>query len=276
MRAFLLSLRESILHYMNEAVDFKRVLDLSVQTGRIMLENGAEIYRVEDTMNRIAAHYGIKEENFFVLTNGIFTTCQETGGEKLYAKVEHIPVHGAQLNKVIELNQLSRDICSGKLTIAEAEEKVQEIKQLPRQPKPLEIAATSLGAACFAILLKGTVTDALAAAIAGLLLGFFNIYIFSKYLSKVSGNILGALLVTLICLGFDLLTTSSTNMNAMVAGAVIPLVPGVAFVNGIRDIADGDYISGAVRLLDAILVFTCIAVGVAIPFILFKSIGVVL
>ena len=95
-------------------VTFKRILDLSMMVGRIMLENGAEIYRVEDTMKRIALHYGIVDENFFVLSNGIFTTGSDNRGKKLYAKVEHIPVHGAELNKVIELNQLSRDICKGK------------------------------------------------------------------------------------------------------------------------------------------------------------------
>ena len=40
--------------------------------------------------------------------------------------------------------------------------------------------------------------------------------------------------------------------------------PGVAFTNGIRDIVDGDYLSGCVRLLDAILVFCSIAIGVGL------------
>ena len=46
----------------------------------------------------------------------------------------------------------------------------------------------------------------------------------------------------------------------------MPLVPGVAFTNSIRDVADGDYISGSVRMLDALLVFFCIAIGVGIGF----------
>ena len=53
----------------------------------------------------------------------------------------------------------------------------------------------------------------------------------------------------------------------MIIGSIIPLVPGVPFTNGIRDIADGDYISGAVRLLDAMLVFLCVAIGVGVIFI---------
>ena len=60
------------------------------------------------------------------------------------------------------------------------------------------------------------------------------------------------------------------NMNHMIIGSIIPLVPGVPFTNGIRDIADGDYISGAVRLLDAMLVFLCVAIGVGVMFTVYR------
>ena len=62
---------------MENAVDEIRseeVLRLASEAGRILLQNGAEISRVEDTMERIASHYGVQGENFFVLSNGIFTT----------------------------------------------------------------------------------------------------------------------------------------------------------------------------------------------------------
>ena len=50
------------------------VLLVSMEAGKIMLENGAEIFRVEDTMKRIAASFGVNDENFFVLSNGIFSS----------------------------------------------------------------------------------------------------------------------------------------------------------------------------------------------------------
>ena len=76
-------------------------------------------------------------------------------------------------------------------------------------------------------------------------------------------HILGGAMVTAICLTarhFGL----GERLNPMIIGAIIPLVPGVSFTNGIRDIADGDYISGSVRLLDAILVIVSVAIGVGI------------
>ena len=85
-------------------VDVNKVLETSMEAGKIMLENGAEIFRVEDTMKRISSAFGVKEGNFFVLSNGIFTTGLDENENKCFAKVDQVPVHGADLLKVIEIN----------------------------------------------------------------------------------------------------------------------------------------------------------------------------
>ena len=59
------------------------------------------------------------------------------------------------------------------------------------------------------------------------------------------------------------------TLGPMISGTIMPLVPGVAFTNGIRDIANGDYISGAVRMLDAILIFLSIAIGMGVMFMIY-------
>ena len=56
------------------------------------------------------------------------------------------------------------------------------------------------------------------------------------------------------------------QLDYMIIGSIMPLIPGVPFTNAIRDIADGDYISGSVRMLDALLVFFCIAIGVGMAY----------
>ncbi|MBQ9368042.1 MAG: threonine/serine exporter family protein, partial [Victivallales bacterium] len=97
------------------------ILSLASEAGHILLENGAEIARVEETMERIASHFGEEREHFFVLSNGIFTT------GKSYANVDFIPIHGARLDKVTEVNQLSREIAAGKYTLEEARERLEQI-----------------------------------------------------------------------------------------------------------------------------------------------------
>jgi uncharacterized membrane protein YjjB (DUF3815 family) len=58
------------------------------------------------------------------------------------------------------------------------------------------------------------------------------------------------------------------SLANVIIGAIMPLIPGVPFVNGVRDLANSDYIAGFTRLTDAMLGFFCIAVGVSLSFIL--------
>ena len=53
----------------------------------------------------------------------------------------------------------------------------------------------------------------------------------------------------------------------------MPLVPGVAITNAVRDSLQGDYISGGGRMMEAFIKAIAIAVGIGIGMILFKYIA---
>ena len=69
-----------------ERIDQREVLDAAMEAGHILLENGAEIFRVEETIDRICRHFGVESENAFVLSNGIFLTAGSEK-EKRFARV---------------------------------------------------------------------------------------------------------------------------------------------------------------------------------------------
>lgn len=73
--------------------DHERALRLAVEAGHILLENGAEISRVEETMQRISAHYGVEDQSFFVLSNGIIATGRH------YASAKFIPIQARSCRK---------------------------------------------------------------------------------------------------------------------------------------------------------------------------------
>ena len=245
----------------------EKILETASLAGHILLENGAEISRVEETMERIASHYGVDSENFFVLSNGIFTT-----GRAGYAKVEFIPFKGAQLQRVAEVNQLSRDISSDKISLDDARERLQQIRSSKGKPAIDQILGSAVGSAGFCVIFGGGFLDAAASFVAGLLLWIYVLYVSSPHMSKILGNITGGAVGTLLCLIFHRIGFGSSLGN-MIVGSLIPLIPGVAFTNGIRDIADEDYIAGATRLLDALMVFFCIAAGVVASFGLWYVLG---
>ena len=245
-----------------------QALAVASQAGHILLENGAEISRVEETMERIASHYGVDSKSFFVLSNGIFTT----SSFNKYANVEFIPFKGTQLDKVVAVNQLSRDIVAGKYSLAQARERLQEIRRMKPHPRWEQILASALGSAGFCIVFGGGLLDCAASFVCGILLWLFVLYVSAPHLSKIVGNICGGLFVTLLCILFHSLGFGHSLAN-MIIGAIIPLIPGVPFVNGVRDLANEDYIAGTTRLLDAVLVFFCIASGVAFAFLCHSAVS---
>ena len=259
--------------------DQEQALQLATEAGHILLENGAEISRVEETMERIAAAYGVEDESFFVLSNGIIATGQH------YARAEFIPIKGTQLSRVVEVNQLSREVerrrpAATPMPVPELASRLRAIRTAPGHPAWEIILGIALGVSAFSILFGGSLTDAAATLACGLILGTFMAYV-SPHLSRLIGNVAGGLVGGLLCilavhLATQLLSPSSTqplihsatlHLPNMIIGTIIALVPGVPFTNGIRDLANEDYIAGTTRLTDAFLAFLCIALGVALAFI---------
>lgn len=246
-------------------------MDLAVQAGCVLLENGAEIFRVEETMNRICRHYGIESESAFVLSNGIFIT-SGNAQEKFFAKVQQVPVSGSRLDKVVAVNQLSREIEQGTYTVREAAAKLERIRQMPGKSNRSLILASAVASAAFCYLFGGNLRDSLAAFMSGLVLYLYVLFIANPHLSKIAGKIGGGLTVALTC-GLLCAVRIGQHPDFMMIGSIMPLVPGVAFTNAIRDMADEDYLSGSVRLLDALLSFLCIALGVGIGIFILRQIG---
>lgn len=239
-----------------------RVLDLALKAGRISLQNGAEIFRVEETIEYICRHFGIEEMDAFVLSNGIFLTAYSEGHE-VYARVKHVPLKGTHLGVVAAVNDLSREISAGHVGLEEAFEQLAEIEKMPAKSPVSQVIAAGIGSAVFCYLMRGSFYDAVFTIfIAGLLQA--GLILASKvHISKIITNILGGIFITICSVAVvEIPWPFTVNLGNMIVGCIMPLIPGVVFVNAIRDIASSDFISGIVKLLDALLVFVYIAVGV--------------
>ena len=87
-------------------------------------------------------------------------------------------------------------------------------------------------------------------------------------ITKIITNIVGGIVITAFAvLFYELPILGDLRLNSMISGGIMPLVPGVAFVNAIRDIADSNFLSGTVKMINAIMVFVYIAIGVALTLV---------
>ena len=81
---------------------------LSFKMGEALLRNGAEIFRVQETMERVARAYDIEEYDVYVLSNAIFANAVENG-EKIDTKLKFVPGSTVHFGRIVGINQLSRD-----------------------------------------------------------------------------------------------------------------------------------------------------------------------
>lgn len=239
-------------------------VEIAIKAGILLLSSGAEIWRVEETIHRILEGFGLAKEDVFVLSNGMFFTIELCDGQT-YAKVRHVPIRGTKLYMIAEVNALSREICAGKITPEVAMQRLQAIEQMKGKKFSTLLMAACLGSGSFSYLGGQSIQDAFVSAVSGTIV-FAVLYFLSsgkrsKMHSKLTLNILGGMIaIAVIHVLFQM--GIGENRNVAVFGAIMTMIPGVALVTAVRDLANADYIAGLVRLFDALLITFGIAIGV--------------
>ncbi|SDB55148.1 Uncharacterized membrane protein YjjP, DUF1212 family [Pseudobutyrivibrio sp. YE44] len=240
--------------------DTKKVLSFAVELGDILLRNGAEVYRVEDSVLAILNSYEITDCDVYVLSNGIFASANETT-VNASSMIRHVPMYPMHLARIAALNNLCRQVCAKTISIEEAWTELERCKKLPGYNLPIMIIATGVGCGGFAYLFGGSPLDGVIATIIGCLLRIFLHYESRMRNSKTVTNVLASMVITILAILFSI-TGLPIHYDKIVIGGIMPLVPGIPLTNSIRDFINSDYLSGSIRLIDALLTAFCIAIGV--------------
>lgn len=257
--------------YLQSEIDVKKVVDLALEAGRILLKNGGEIFRVEETITHICKRFRVEQVDIFTLSHAIFVSA-ENGMEKAYTKVKHVPLSAPHLGIVAEVNDLSREISAGNVGLEEASVRLREIDSIPFKRSYFQVLAAGLGSGFFGFLLGASALESIMAFVIGCVLYMWVLFGKKHNISKILINIIGSVIITALALvAMHLPFPVTLRLDGMIIGAIMPLVPGVAFVNAIRDIADSDFLSGTVRMIDAILVFVYIALGVGLTLSIYNN-----
>ena len=130
----------------------RRIMDFIMAAGETLLENGAEVFRVEQTMEIMARSFHLREFHVYVLTNGIFASA----GTAEIAEVRNVPVRTTHLGRVAAVNALSREIAAGGVTLDEAEHRLADARRIPFPKGKTQLLAGMSGTACFALIFGGT------------------------------------------------------------------------------------------------------------------------
>lgn len=241
--------------------EIKEIVRIIKLCARIVLENGGETYRAEETVNRICTAFGFDETDVFAIPTGIFIAVSKDG-VSTSTTITRITKRVVNLTAIEKANDISRRIVEGTVTTAEALAGLKEVycRKPSRKAVPVVIAGLSSG--FFALLFRGSIFDFIAAAIGGMLAQFAASFIKTD-LANFAGNILGGLLIGISSILFVKLTGTG-ELEKIITGAITPLLPGVPMVNAIRDTMRGDLLSGVSRGAEALLIAIELAFGVGI------------
>lgn len=256
-------------------MNYRLLVDMAVLAGELMLISGAEVYRIEDTVVRILKHSGVEKTEVFVLATGIFATLSEPSGNVITV-VKRVDRRATNLNRIYNVNEVSRRFCKDEATVEASYERLQQIAgeiQYNHIKKSVGYVMTS---AFFAVLFGGGGIECIAAAAAGAIL---SLAVFGAGKLRLNDFCLNAAAAFSAALGTLLLQRfifTQLSIDAVIISAMMPLVPGVTFTSAIRDTLNGDYSSGCARIMEAVVVALAVAFGVGFAMLFFSLPGGVL
>lgn len=249
-------------------MDYDALLNLSADLGYGLLESGAEIYRVEESIFRLLRAYGIQQPEPFVIPNCIIVSFIAPDGNTR-TQVRRMPSHGTDVDLLERYNDLCRRLCQDPPPLAEARERLDAVKENRRvYSLPQNLLAHFIGTAAFCLLFQGTLRDAFCSGLCGAMVGL-SLAAMTKlganlFFKSVAGaTFSGLLALTLVEIGLG------QHYQLIIIGALMALVPGIMFTNAMRDVMAGDMVAGITKIADSLLVGVAIALGTAFALGLF-------
>ncbi|MFT8748720.1 threonine/serine exporter family protein [Liquorilactobacillus nagelii] len=240
--------------------------DLIIETillaGKIMIENGADMARVDDTLTRIARNAGIEQPKIFETTTGILMSIPE----RKASQVEPILKRTIDLEKVSLVNQNSRAFQAGKISLNELHNNLIKLNiSTPFFSFWLQLLA-AVGVSCTLMLMygghwQGLIATALAGGLGYSCYYFINNHLKVRFVSEFLASFLIGI-IAVICVRVNV----GEQVNMITVGGVMPLVPGVPITNAVRDVFAGHLLSGMSRALESLLSACAIGMGIAFVF----------
>jgi uncharacterized membrane protein YjjP (DUF1212 family) len=253
----------------------RKTMNMAILAGEIMLESGAETYRVEDTVVRLCKAISIVNYvDVFVIPTGIFLTVGYDNN--INTVLKRTKTKTVDLNKISLVNQFSRRFVSTTMTVDEGLDhlcKLREVK--PYSDFVKSVLGGGLIGGFSALLFGGTFPDFVAAFFVSLIVVKSREAVARRvniisYVKDFMGSLVaGALAILSVSLGIG------SSIDMILIGSIMPMVPGLAITNATRDSISGDFLAGLSRASEAILSALSIAfgVGVAIKYYTYFNLG---
>ena len=247
------------------------LLCLALDVGEGMLKSGAEISRVEDTIERICHAYGAVHVEVFSIISFINAAVRMPDGS-YSSQLRRIRSTGNNFALLERLNALSRKICTEKPALEDFDRELRAAKKTRVYSAPVSCLASGLATGGFAIFFGGKWNDGIVAFVIGFLIKLIDLKMPARVnvMAKTVISAAFAAAVAILLASIDV----AYSADYVIIGAIMVLVPGVSFGTAMRDLLYGDLLAGTLKTLQAILLALMIGFGYIISAELVSAFGV--
>lgn len=249
--------------------NLKNILDYALLIAKKMLMYGAEIQRAQQTVHYICEAYGASVVDVFAIPSMLMATVE---ADDMYytTKIKVINSNANNFLMLEKLNDLSRYLCENKPSFEEIEKLINELDQYKKPRIPiLTLFGNTIGGAALCMYFGGTWRDFLACFLAALIVSsiiYFRKKVYNQFINTFMLALVGGLLSVLVCkIGIG------ENVNYVMIGCIMILIPGVALSISFKDIFTGDLLSGVIRFITSVVIALMIALGFSVSLFLLKT-----
>ncbi len=236
-----------------------KLFGYAMDIGEQMLISGAEVHRVEESINRMCHALGAIRVDVFIITSSMVVTIHTNDGNT-YTQTRRITTTSYDFQKLHYLNNLSREICEKKLTEQEIEKKLATLINCKRFPVWIEIICYMVIAGAFTLFFGGNIIESLISLFIGAVVRT-SLFFSEKIITNKIFNKFFATVIITLCAFLTVKFGWITSVDKVIIGNIMTLIPGIGLTNALRDLFTGDSIAGLLRSIEAVLTALAIAAG---------------
>ena len=255
-----------ILDYNNKEVrkmDDLEYLSLVNDIGYLLLRSNSEIFRVEESIEKLCLAYGFKDIEVFAIPTYYTLSLTLTDGST-YAKSMRSRHNKVNLDTLYEVNNIIRSLCSHQIDLYDARKRIDALKSSANNHL-ITCSGYMISSFMFTAFFNGEFIDCIIASLIGLALYLCIYFQDLLQINSIAKTLFSSMLIALLALFFQSIG-SIQLIDSVIVGTLMLLVPGIAITNSLRDVIGGDYVSGLSRMIEALLIAATIAIGVGIVF----------
>jgi uncharacterized membrane protein YjjP (DUF1212 family) len=242
--------------------ELRDVIDLSLWSGQLLLQHGADSQRIEETVHRMGTALGANWLDILVSPNAIVVTT--ISGDEFRTKLRRVVRIGVNMTILDRVNQLSREVVAGEMDRFELRDHLEAVDHLPHYyNRWMIVGMVGLACAAFARLFGADLPVMLFTWAASSAAMFTRQELAKRHFNAFLVVIATALVAGLVASLATRLDIGQEPQLAL-AASVLLLVPGVPLINAAEDLINGHLVTGIVRGVTGGLIALCIALGLVI------------